>query len=388
MTGRLAGLGPSLAVVSAALALGVAGCTRLPIEAARRAAAITCAGVTGTWVLASNSALLGSRVLVLAAKRGSTAPDSEIASPDASGSWGTALDPASVVATPGCGTFTVEAVLATPGTGVRLEMNVVGDTAQGVGLGGGTTAPVFGLRVNPSLLIRSDSQDLSTSADDSTPAVLLRMDDVMTTDRAFLPHLTARGLVGELAVPTELVGRAGFLMWPEIARWHAAGFGIAAHSRMHSAQTAPDLAFMAEVIGSLADLRAQGLSTDAFVQPGVWTDSIYFNSPSKMQNWRGALLRSFVRVFEAYATGPAVPTGALREVPMGIGHTTVSDGNSPSYDLRAWRSVGLPGHFTILLIHSRTLATPDALDYLLDSIKAARDAGRLRVASRSDQFLR
>src|SRR5439155_23165157 len=86
---------------------------------------------------------------------------------------------------------------------------------------------------------------------DSTPRVLLRIDDAPITDRDFLQRVHDRGLVGELAVPTRLVGRQGRLTWSEIEGWRARGFGVAAHSRYHLHTRDDDLAFLAEVVGSL-----------------------------------------------------------------------------------------------------------------------------------------
>ncbi len=211
---------------------------------------------------------------------------------------------------------------------------------------------------------------------------MLRMDDVYAQDSTFLPRLVARGLRGEIAVPTALVGLNLRDSWVNVIAEANEGFGIAAHSRIHSARTTPGFPFMVEVVGSLQDLRSRGLPTDVFVQPGSWVGVLDFNVPGKLANWRGALLRNVARVFEGYIGGAGVPTGRQGAVPFGVAHTTVS-GQDSSAVLRAYKRVFKPGHFTIFLIHSKDVRPPSALDWLLDSVAAAVASGRLRTVARS-----
>jgi len=340
-----------------------------------------CASTSGTWIVASRDPVFGPRVLILKVSPESSVTVSELPSRAADGTVGVALAPASITGSASCGTFEAAAQLATTSLDVWLHLAIVGDTAEGIVATPEHTSPLFGLRIDPALLASADSFPLQKSPVDSTPVLLLRIDDATATDHDFLPRLTKRGLTGEMAIPTWLVGKPGFLTWDEVKAWAQRGFSIAAHSRRHSPATDAGFGFMSEVVGSLADLRSQDLVTSIFVQPGSWRDSIYFDSPAKLANWRGALFRNVTQVFEGYATPSTVPEGMTGHVAFGVSHFSVSDGATPGWVMTQWHQMFVRGSFTVFLIHSVSVQPADKLDWLLDSISAAVFQGRLKLAT-------
>ncbi len=345
-----------------------------------------CAPVGGMWVLVSRA--FGPRILLLDIGLDTPVTVHERPSVDAAGGIGRTLAGDSLQVTTDCASFEVRGVLAGSGAPFQLDVTAVSDTASGqIAVQGASTDAVFGVRFDSSLLREQLAVPAPTALADSTPVLLVRVDDATSADRDFLPHLVARGLTAELAVPTALAGRPEFLTWSEVQEWSSRGFGIAAHSRWHSSATTPGFEFLGEVVGSFADLASHGLRTAGFVQPGSWQDSLYFDSPDKLANWRGALLRNFSDVFQAYASPNQVPTGVLGVVPLGVTHTTVSDAATVPTILTAWRRLFVKGRYTVFLMHSRTVVPPDKLDWLLDSIAVARQAGRLRLVSSSEQLV-
>jgi len=258
-----------------------------------------------------------------------------------------------------------------------------GDTATGSltlftgGVESGGPYSVVGMRIDPTMLVpRSPAQRPSV---DSSAKILLEVADIPATDGDFVQRLIARGLFGELAVITSFVGRDGRPDWNQITTWVNAGMGLSAHSRVHSAGTAGSLSFLAEVIGSMEDMSRHGHGTAVFLQPGSWRDSLFFDSHAKITTWRGALLRTFTQVFGAYVYPASNGTGVGDSVALGLGHITISDGATPQTILRVWSYAQRPNSFTVLLIHSFRLPTPDALDWFLDTLAAARQAGRIRL---------
>jgi len=368
------------------------GCgDELPMAATPQLATSLCDRPSGTFVLAATRGILQDRLLVLRIDSGASRAVSELTSLSSGGTPGLALFPSSVASSVGCSAIDIFAVLASTGLNIRLHVDIHADTARGF-----ITTPldevqavaydVFGLRVDPSLLVRPDTSSMAADPD-SAPKLLIRVDDAASTDNRFLPRLRVRGLVGELAIPTAMVGLAGFMKWAEIGAWADSGFGIAAHSRHHSANTDRNLGFMAEVAGSMADLRNRGLATWVFVQPGDWPDSLYFDSPTKLANWRGAVLRNFSRVFEGYATPPAVPLGTLGTVPLGVGHFPLTGSATSGWILAQWRHLFVPHSYSVFLIHSVDVVPANKLDWLLDSIAAAQSDGRLRVVASATDLL-
>jgi len=283
-----------------------------------------------------------------------------------------------------------ELVLVSGGDAL-MKWRVFGDTVRGTlrltdGTSGGDS--LVGVRVSASLISQVAAPYAAVSSWDSTPQVLIRVDDIPPSDRDFIRRLRDRGLVAELAVPTLWVGRYGRPSWSELRAWALAGFGVAAHSRTHSASPSGDLRFMSEVLGSIGDLRSHGLPTYVFVQPGTWADSLNFNSSTKLRNWRGTLLRSFTRVFEGYVYAAPVSQPAADSIALGVSHVTISDGVNAGYVLDVWKRAAQPNRFTVFLVHTRNLPSPDAVDWFLDTLATARTGGRIRIVSSSAEVLR
>lgn len=381
-----------------AFLLGVAQLScdqRLPSDAAIRSAGNRCFPSSGTWVIASPQGFPVGRILLIQVDSDSTSPSGaasivELPAPSAEGTTGHLLLPSSIADRSGCSSLDFYASMASSGAEVRFHAQILGDTAQGFvsslnQLVEGVRFEAFGLRVDPALVMSSVATEMpGTAAADSTPILMLRVDDASAADRDFLPRLAVRGLRAELAVPTALVDEPGRLTWSEISSWVRLGFGVAAHSRHHSDSTNAEYQFMAEVVGSLADLRNRAMPSRVFVQPGVWRDSIDFDTAAKLANWRGALMRLLTNVFEANASPADVPTGMVTSVPLGVGHFTVSDEATAGWVMTQWHRLFVPGSFTVFLVHSVNVQPVDKLDWLLDSIAAAVAGGRLRLASAAD----
>lgn len=267
---------------------------------------------------------------------------------------------------------------------VAMRWTLAGDTVKGSfsdKTGSEDSVPLVGIRA-PS----SDSALLSDSAVPSrsfqAPVILLRLDDAAASDSGIVRRMLDLGLVGELAVPTALVGEPDRTTWDQVNQWAAAGFGVVAHSRHHTALRS-DQEFLMETIGSMGDLAQRGYDLAVFVQPGSWEDSTDFSNQALLQTWRGAFLQSFTRVFEAYARPASITRPVPDSIAMGLGHFTISDGISRETILEWWRLAQQPSRFTVFLIHSATLPTPDALDWFLDSISTAVHTGRVMIARSS-----
>ena len=280
-------------------------------------------------------------------------------------------------------------IVRRPGDVARMTYDVIGDTALGTfsmrdSSGSDQQYPAWGVRIDPSVL-EDGLRTVAANQPDSTPVVLLRLDDAFVTDRLFIPRLRTRSLVAELAIPTAWVGRPDRISWNELHSWALEGFSVVAHSRWHRNLTTGHNGpgFVSEVVGSLTDLRRQGFPTRVFVQPGPWRDSLYFNGSRKMNTWRGALLRTFADVLEAYAYSGSV--ARLQDaMAMGMGHVTISNGATRDDILTAWGLARQPGRFTVFLVHSFAIPSPDALDWFLDSLAAAKAAGAIHVVGSSE----
>jgi hypothetical protein len=135
-------------------------------------------------------------------------------------------------------------------------------------------------------------------------------------------------------------------------------------------------------------MSAQGLGTAVFVQPGNWPEVIRFDSASKFQTWRGSLLRTFTCAFEAGFRAGSVSEPLVDSMAFGFDHWTISDGISRSTILQLWSAAQQPNRFTIFLVHSWKLSDPAAVDWFLDSLAVARDAGRIRVVHSVADMLR
>jgi hypothetical protein len=270
------------------------------------------------------------------------------------------------------------------GDTVRLAYAVAGDTATGaLTLTDGTRYPVFGVRFD-SAAVNVMASALPRISYDSLPVVMIRLDDVFSTDRDFLGRLAARALPAEIAVPSSLAGTPNHLTWDELRQWRADGMGVVAHSRYHLNTGADAQHFIAEVVGGLVDLRAQGLASSIFVQPGSWRDSILFDVPAKTHTWRGSLLRTFTTVSECYTYFYSLPRADSLE--LGISHANVSDGTSNQWIIAAWRVALRPNHATVFLVHSFRLKSPDQLDWFLDMVAAAKAQSSVRVVANSAEL--
>lgn len=284
-----------------------------------------------------------------------------------------------------CGGWTCILVLhLVGGETAHLHYAVTGDNARGEAqfidsTGAASTFPILGFRIDTTLYrnVTSDRGTFGVPVD-SVPRVLLRVDDNSPNDAAFINRMQARGLYGELAVPTSSIGRDGRPSWNELRLHASQGFTIVAHSRHHSQATRTDLEFMGEVLGSLNDLAVEGLGTTVFVQPGVWTDSLSFDSEAKLRGWRGALLKTFTSVFEAYVYSVPRPITA-DSLALGFGHYTLSSDPAPTRINQSWQQATAKNRATVFLVHTWQLPNPDALNWFLDTLAAARQAGRIRL---------
>lgn len=296
-----------------------------------------------------------------------------------------ANDFAGLVATADDSTGTRWSLRRPDGQVLRLAYQTAGDTAVGsFTLPDGTRYPVVGVRFD-SAAVSLLAPTLVPLKDDTLPVVLIRLDDIPASDRDFLQRLKTRGLVAEIAAPTQFVGRPKALRWEELARWRDRGMGIVMHSRHHLKTSADAQHLIAEIVGGFAEMKAHGFATNVFVQPGTWGDSIYFDSPKKLGAWRGALLRSFATVSECYAYGYWLQRSALN--PLGLGHVTISDGASDAHIRAFWAVAQRPNHATVFLVHTHSLRKPEQLDWFLDLVAAAQAKGTVRlVANAQDLF--
>ncbi len=281
----------------------------------------------------------------------------------------------------------VEWLLPVAGSPGRLTYSVCRGVARGTftTLADSVTVAFFGVHVDtlapPSISIGHQQSAVS----DSTPLVLLRVDDAALSDLDFLERVRQRSLVAELAIPTRLVSGTTTMAWRDVRRWASMGFGIAAHSRWHRS-VGTDEEFVAEFAGSIADMAAQGLPTVIFAQPGVWKDSTSFDAATKLHNWRGSLVRSLTTVFEAYVYNGSRLLPLPDSTAYGLGHITISNGVPRDTVLRAWARAVEPRHVTVFIVHSRTVRPADGFDWFLDSLARAHAAGRIRMVSSALQL--
>lgn len=262
-----------------------------------------------------------------------------------------------------------------------------GDTVRGTWQETGESVPVglVGVRIRGGAIPRTPVLT-PMAPDDSTPIVLIRIDDDQPTDFDFEARLRQRGLYAELAIPTAYVGKDGRPSWGDLATLTAQGFVPVAHSRVHGDAPVADEDFIGEVAGSLMDMSTHGLPTTIFVQPGTWHDSLDFTSPATFRNWRGATFRTLTSNVEAYAYPVPRLWPFADSLRLGLGHYTVSDGATPKSIMYAWQLAQQARHCTVFLVHTLTLASPSELDWFLDSLAAARNSGRVRLAHSSAAF--
>jgi len=135
------------------------------------------------------------------------------------------------------------------------------------------------------------------------------------------------------------------------------------------------------VLGSAEDLAQRGITTRVFTQPGVWTDSLYFDVGAKLNTWRGALIQEFFTSFEAYVTGPylVVPPGDSAR--FGVSHITLDRLTTDSLINRFWKTAMRRGRYINLIIHTRLMTRPDQFVALFDSLEVAVSTGRVSMVS-------
>ena len=268
-----------------------------------------------------------------------------------------------------------------------IAAELLNDTLTGVAADSSGAHPFVGIRVDARTLDWVASRLTPVrSQPGSVPRVVLRLDDAPYTDRDFTNRLIARGLVAEIAVPTNLIGASNRLSWADLTDLASLGFGMSAHSRNHVPATVSPGDFLFEVIGSLNDLAAHGLTTGGFVQPGSWRDSLNFDDVGKLAGWHGALMRTITDVFEDYIyEGSLTPTDSLR---WRLGSNSISDEVDSGTVLQRWRAAVNPDRVTVFQVHTISLV-PDMsqLDWFLDSLAAANASGRIRLYGSSTDAL-
>ncbi len=282
----------------------------------------------------------------------------------------------------------VEWLLTVANTPGNLRYEVACDVARGVFLptADSVGVAVLGVHVDTLLIPSVDTAHGRGASADSTPTVLLRVDDAVVTDLDFLEQVRQRGLVAELAIPTKLVDGPATMNWGEVTRWATLGFGMTAHSRWHR-NPRSDEEFIAEFAGSLGDMAAHGLPTTVFAQPGVWRDSTSFDAVAKLRNWRGSLVRSLTTAFESYVYNGSRLTSFVDHEAYGLGHITISNGVPRDTVLKAWARATEPRRLTVFMVHSRTVRPLGQLSWFLDTLASARAAGRIRMVSSVQELL-
>jgi hypothetical protein len=280
------------------------------------------------------------------------------------------------------------ALLLTDGTTARLTLRVrdergLGQWSEHLPNGDSASYRVMAFRVPTAVLPPDQSKLTRIPNDDSIPVVLLRVDDNMPSDRDFAARLIARQLPAEFAIPTLSPSNSNRPAWEELQAWSRRGIAMVAHSRRHSAETAGDLDFMEEVLGSLTDLHSHGLATNVFVQPGSWRDSLYFDTPQKVETWRGALLRTASLVSECYDSPGTIYSPPGETAALCYSHVTISDALTPAQILAAWKDATKLHRFTTFLVHSYRMPSPGFLDFFLDTLSSARATGRIRLVQES-----
>ena len=100
---------------------------------------------------------------------------------------------------------------------------------------------------------------------------------------------------------------------------------------------------------------------------------------SKLQTWRGALLRNFCSVAELYQAQVPLARPWLEHA-VGLSHQTISDGMADDEILKLWSVAQQENRVTVFLIHSFNLRPIGRLDWFLDTLASARNKGRIRLA--------
>lgn len=227
--------------------------------------------------------------------------------------------------------------------------------------------------------------------------IALRFDDCPGTDQTIVkPLLDARYLPGGFAViqgrlDNSINGPPANLTTAQVQQMQADGHEIMCHTRNHtdpSVQANPLAFFVDETVTVAADLRAQNLYINSWVQPGTWTGIWNFDSLAKLSGITGRLLKKTYGAAEAYV---AEDTNQLGGQPRpsrfryGVLH---QDGTAPGVDLAALESLVKSsmryGGRLEILFHTFYFDTTGRLttaDFtaFLDYLQGLRDAGIIDV---------
>lgn len=102
-------------------------------------------------------------------------------------------------------------------------------------------------------------------------------DGCLSTYTHAFPLLRAVGLVGHIAVVTDLVGRPNHYTWDQIAEMAAAGWEVESHTCSHDLSSLTPERLHREVIESKRVLEAHGLTVNIFNFPGgPWQEDPIF----------------------------------------------------------------------------------------------------------------
>src|SRR5437867_902549 len=219
--------------IAALLSVVVVGClARNPTAPGRGDSA-----PTGMWVFHVAGGTFDSHVQIVSVSRAPNDTDVRVAVHPSRDSQGTpTLDLPVSAASGSCGGRTCILVLRlVDGETAHLHYTVTGENARGEAkfidsTGAASTFPILGFRIDTTLYrnVTSDRGTFGVPVD-SVARVLLRVDDNSPNDAAFINRMQARGLYGELAVPTSSIGQDGRPSWNELRLHASQGFTIVAH---------------------------------------------------------------------------------------------------------------------------------------------------------------
>ena len=151
--------------------------------------------------------------------------------------------------------------LSSNGQTLGLNYSLNADTAIGaLTLADGTSYPLFGVRFD-SAAVNLIAPTLPPASHELLPVVLIRIDDVPSTDRDFLKRLITRGLTAEIAAPTRFLDRPNRLTWADLHYWSGQGMGVVLHSRYHLSTSADAQQFVGETVGGFAELATHGFAS-------------------------------------------------------------------------------------------------------------------------------
>ena len=348
-------------------------------------AAPVCGGSTpyGVWAIASHLAVLSRTALVVEvdSTAGGGLSGVLLSARDYQGHLVLPWEGASVSGVAeGCG---VTLRLVSPGMdSLSFDLIMSGSDVTGWGrdLGGASSDSqvTFGMKVNGALLVNAD-QVFPTRLDTAVTYVQVALHDAWATDRPVIAQLQARNLPFQVAAPTFYVNDGEHLTWSDLRTLVSQGEAVSAHSVYHVPTTDDQISFMHEVLVSAMDLEAHGIVPTVFTQPGVWVDSLNFDTPGKLDTWRGSLIREFYAGFDAYTTGPLVSLPMTDSSRFGVSHVTLDNLTTPELQQAFWRHALEGDHFVSWIIHTKTMSDSDQFVLLFDSLSAAVSSHRVIV---------